>query len=301
VSLLDVVTSSTRLRPTTRSTYATSIGLFEAFAAGRPLTGALVEQWRDARLADDVSAATVYRDLAAIRFASRRAAALGLAPIDFAAPAEFPARPPWTPGDALTVDECIRIEALCARDPSPAGLRDLALFRVGTRVGGPRRTELRTLTAASYRPPFLALDRKGGWTQQVVADAATAEALGAWLSWYSGQGDDPLFISLRRSVSDEWVRGPGISGGGIASIVAGRARQAAVRRRVTPHVLRHTFVSLALAAGVPAHLVMIAAGHKSLNTTSRYVADARSDSPPIGDAIAGLFTSNASSPPRRFT
>jgi integrase/recombinase XerD len=289
MSLIDVVRSSTRLRPTTRQTYATSIELFEAFAAGRPFTGALVEQWRDVRLADGVNATTVYRDLAAIRFASRRAAALGLAAVDFAAAAEFPARSPWTPGDALTVDECVRIEAVCIRDPSPVGLRDLSMFRVGTRVGGPRRTELRTLTVASYRRSFLAYARKGGWRQEVAVDALTTEALDAWLSWYCGRSDEPLFVSLHRSVSDEWARGRSISGAGIAHAIATRAGQAGIHRRVTPHVLRHTFVSLALAAGVPAHLVMIGAGHRSLATTSRYISDTRSDSPPLGDAIADLF------------
>lgn len=47
-------------------------------------------------------------------------------------------------------------------------------------------------------------------------------------------------------------------------------RAAGITKRITPHSLRHTMVTLSLEAGVPIHLVQDAAGHASPATTRRY-------------------------------
>ena len=48
------------------------------------------------------------------------------------------------------------------------------------------------------------------------------------------------------------------------------ARAAAITKKISPHSLRHTMVTLALDAGVPIHIVQDAAGHASPETTRRY-------------------------------
>jgi integrase len=291
MTLFDVVNSSTKLRPSARRTYAAAVGSFERFAVGQPLNGALVERWRDSRLASGVSPATVAKELAAVKFASRRATALGVIAVDVAAGAEFPSRPPWAPRVALGVDELLAIEDACRRDQTPVGLRDLALIRTAARGTGARRAEMEQLTIGSFRDPILTIERKGGWSQTLTIDSPTAVAISEWLSWRRGRGSEPMFVSLRRSTSDEWVRGRSLSGAGIAHVVSRRAREAGIRRRIGPHLLRHTFFSMALAAGVPPHRVMVAGGHKSLTTTSRYVSDVTPDASPVGAQIADLLGS----------
>jgi integrase len=284
--LLDVIKGSTRLRPATVKTYATAVENFLAFAGGSPLTGALVEAWRDHRLGSGASAATVHKGLAALKFASRRAAALGLLPADFAAAAEFPARAPWSPRKALTVEEFLALERVCRDDPTPAGLRDLTIIDVAGRACGARRGALAALTVGSYKKPHLKVPKKGGGTQIVTVDAVTGAALEAWLAWRRGRGSDSLFVSLHRTVEDMWGAGKGLSASGIAYVITARAKQAGLRRHVHPHLLRHTHISLALAAGAPPHRVMSSAGHRSLATTSRYITDLEADESPVGDTIA---------------
>ena len=46
--------------------------------------------------------------------------------------------------------------------------------------------------------------------------------------------------------------------------------EAGITANVTPHSLRHTFITLALAGGAPLHKVQYAAGHADPRTTERY-------------------------------
>lgn len=55
-----------------------------------------------------------------------------------------------------------------------------------------------------------------------------------------------------------------------ARIVQRLCFRAGIPKRVSPHSLRHSFVTLALEAGVPIHVVQDAAGHASPETTRRY-------------------------------
>jgi integrase len=55
-----------------------------------------------------------------------------------------------------------------------------------------------------------------------------------------------------------------------ARIVRRLARAAGISKSLSPHSLRHSFVTLALEAGVPLHRVQDAAGHADRRTTRRY-------------------------------
>ena len=50
----------------------------------------------------------------------------------------------------------------------------------------------------------------------------------------------------------------------------GLAKQAGIAGKATPHVLRHSFASLLVMAGVPLKAVQELLGHASLSTTQRY-------------------------------
>jgi len=48
------------------------------------------------------------------------------------------------------------------------------------------------------------------------------------------------------------------------------ARAAGIDKRLSPHGLRHSFVTCSLEAGVPLHRVQDGAGHADPRTTRRY-------------------------------
>ena len=57
---------------------------------------------------------------------------------------------------------------------------------------------------------------------------------------------------------------------GAGRIVGRTARRAGIGKAVTPHTLRHTFITAALDAGVPLRDVQEAASHADPRTTMRY-------------------------------
>lgn len=104
----------------------------------------------------------------------------------------------------------------------------------------------------------LAITRKGGTRAMVVLAPRTAQALDAHLA---GRDTGPLF--------------PTSTGGRLDRHAAGRmvgrvAAAAGLDKRISPHSLRHTFVTLAREAGVPLEDVQDAAGHADPRTTRRY-------------------------------
>ena len=59
---------------------------------------------------------------------------------------------------------------------------------------------------------------------------------------------------------------------GAGRIVRGVARRAGIPKNVSPHTLRHAFITAALDAGVPLRDVQEAASHADPRTTGRYGA-----------------------------
>jgi integrase/recombinase XerD len=104
----------------------------------------------------------------------------------------------------------------------------------------------------------LRLRRKGGKRQTVALAPRTAAALDVMLA---GRSAGPLFATRSGWRMDRH---------GALKVVRRLARTAGIEHVVSPHSLRHGFVTAALDAGVPLRDVQDAAGHADPRTTRRY-------------------------------
>lgn len=156
-------------------------------------------------------------------------------------------------------------------DPSTAlGARDMALllflYNTGARVGealGVRPADLHLASPAQVR-----LHGKGGKDRLCPLWRETASALARVLH-ADARGDETVFRS---------ARGRPLSRDGVAHILDKYVRLAArdvptlARRRVTPHVLRHSCAVALLQSGIDLTVIRDYLGHASVATTNRYVS-----------------------------
>ena len=113
-----------------------------------------------------------------------------------------------------------------------------------------------TVTSGTYR---LKVTRKGGISQVLEVPSALGEVLSDLGG--SRPAGAPLICG---------PRGGWLSRRQAQRIVAGLAEAAGIDVHVHPHLLRHTFVSIALSKGVPLVAVASAAGHCDRATTLSY-------------------------------
>ena len=173
------------------------------------------------------------------------------------------------------IDFLVRAEIdalLAAPDRSTwSGRRDHALLLVAVETG------LRCSELAGLRIESLVLERgahvrchgKGRKERCTPLRKATVAVLRGWLRERAGSASDPLFPNARAGQ---------LSPDGIEYIVAkhvavARRRCASLtRKRVTPHVLRHTAAMELLKAGVDRAVIALCLGHESVETTQMYLS-----------------------------
>ena len=103
--------------------------------------------------------------------------------------------------------------------------------------------------------------------------AETVKMLDAWLRQRRGHPEDPLFLSIRggklsRDAIERLLRK--------YAAAAARTRASLKRKRVSPHVLRHTAAMDLLQHGVDRSVIALWLGHESVETTQMYLhADMR--------------------------
>ncbi len=168
--------------------------------------------------------------------------------------------------DVLSVDE---VESLLNQpDPShPIGLRDKAmlelLYAAGLRVS--ELTQL-ALSNVNVEAGYVIVLGKGG-KQRIVPMGQ--EAL-HWLSQYLGDsrarllGEKPsplVFVS-------QWGRG--MSRQAFWKIIKKYALMAGIRKRISPHTIRHSFASHLLEGGADLRSVQSLLGHMDISTTQIY-------------------------------
>jgi site-specific recombinase XerD len=170
-------------------------------------------------------------------------------------------RRPAVDGDSqstgLDKDEVRRLLA-AAREDSPRACAFVSLLA----GNGLRVSEALALDVADVGAErghrTVQITRKGGKKATVPLAPPVADALDAYLD---GRVAGPLFATATGARVDRvYAR----------RLVKRLAKDAGITGAVSPHTLRHAFVTLSLDAGVPLRDVQDAAGHADPRTTRRY-------------------------------
>ncbi len=224
-----------------------------------------------ARLLDGgrLAPATVNLTLAALRGVARAAWRLGLLSAEELAQIRDvpPARGTRLPaGRAATGGELAALLAACARDSSPAGVRDGALLAL-LYGAGLRRAELAALGRGDWLPDgaLLRVLGKGDKEREVPLPPGAVLALADWLA-LRGDGEGPLFCPINKGGR---LDGRRMTEQAVYGILQKRATEAGVDD-LSPHDLRRTYVGDLLDRGADIATVQKLAGHADVSTTARY-------------------------------
>jgi integrase len=286
--LENVVINSQKLSPRTRSLYLAGVREFLEYAGSqrRNWTGENVENWRDKLKKTGMKPQSINVKLNALRFASRRIAdRAGDPKLDFAHFAELLKPSPPKRPHPLTVEQARALVMACAGD-KPIDIRDKAIAVLGLRTGL-RRAGMCDLKIEDLKGRRLHARIKGGRDIDIVLDDETLTALREWLSVLrsAGENSGPLFRSVSRSALDGTTNiGERLTTDGLYRALKARAKLAGIPN-FYPHVLRHTFVSMAVEAGVPMHRIREMTGQKSDDIVKLYTHDLRGETDPVASHL----------------
>jgi integrase/recombinase XerD len=164
----------------------------------------------------------------------------------------------------------VEVEALlqtAAEDATPLGLRNRALLETLYAVGA-RATEICTLRVDWVHLPERCLRLRGKRDKErfVPLGDPAAAALEAYMN-----GGRPLLVKGSR-VPELFVSHTGRALGRetVWRILRRVARKAGVRKRVYPHLLRHSFATHLLEGGANLRIVQELLGHADIATTEIY-------------------------------
>jgi integrase/recombinase XerD len=241
--------------------FATSRGVRDPAAISRHLLRDFVYLLKDLGL----SAATIRREVSAIRTYYGFLAGEGKVEQDPSDRLETPRRGRVLP-DTLTVRE---MEALLgsAQVDEPLAWRDRALLELGYGAG------LRVSELCGLEIPHLVLTEslvrvfgKGSKERLVPIGRSVIGAVSVYLHTVRPTLDRGR--SGRRVLLN--ARGEPLSRVGAWGIVKRAAERAGIRKRVTPHTLRHSFATHLLEGGADLRAVQEMLGHADLSTTQIY-------------------------------
>jgi len=297
---LEEVVNRGQILPRTRQVYLRYLQFFFDYAGRDPRrwTGTTVEQWRNSLLAGGLKPRTVNTYLAAVRYASRRLAhAHGDPRMDFAGFVES-AREPREPKtrQALTKKQVEKLWATTKRE-TPRDLRDRVLILLGLRIGL-RRAGMAALDFRSFHDDdkHVTVIIKGQHKHVVALPSDLKESIDVWWNWlWERRVQGGAFLrrlSITRIATGEPKIGQRITTNGIYDTLGRRAAEAGVHP-FHPHMLRHTFVSWARAAGVPDWKIKIVTGHRipEMGFKSSEILDIYTDDlgdTPVGDLLPKL-------------
>jgi site-specific recombinase XerD len=182
------------------------------------------------------------------------------------------ARPRPMPAILSIADAC-RLCDLESDDRTPEGLRNGAmvetLYATGVRVNELVNLAWGDLDAAGG---FVFVRKGKGSKDRIVPIGRKAiRKLRAWRKWLAPKIDDPIFSRLNRP--DSIIRRAGrkrMTTRAIEHVMAERGKRAGFTIPITPHVLRHCFVTHLLERGADSMSIRAMVGHANLSTTTQY-------------------------------
>jgi integrase/recombinase XerC len=271
---LDYMRDQRRSSPATLRAYESDLQQFGEFLASLPSFATppgpekidtLAVRGFVARLSrDGLAKSSIARKLAAVRSFLAHAEREGRAESNPARGVPTPRVPKGLPRD-LTVDEMFNLLEHIGGDDL-AAVRDTAilemLYAAGLRVGELVSLDLEDVDLGNGIVRVLG---KGNKQRLVPFGSKATRALERWKEQSrklrARRGEVAVFLNLRGSrLSDRSVR----------RILNRRLREAAIRARVSPHALRHSFATHLLGAGADLRAIQELLGHASLSTTQRY-------------------------------
>jgi integrase/recombinase XerD len=218
------------------------------------------------RITASSRASTVRTYLYALRSMTGFAKKLGHLRWNYAALVKVP------PKDTNPNEHVLNEEQTYALLAAPRAQRHRVLLRTlyfsAGRVSEVSRLQLKDVTQHTNGGGVLWLTRKGGKRDEVWIPAPLLAQLRA----ITPRGASPETFVFRGQ------RGGQLKPSGIARIVKRYAKRAGIESNVSPHWLRHSHASHAIARGAPLPLVQRTLGHASLATTGLYVHSAMGDS-----------------------
>ncbi len=154
---------------------------------------------------------------------------------------------------------------------TPAGLRDRAILEV-MYASGIRVSEVVGLNVGDYEREDARLRVWGKGAKERIAflGEPACRALDAYLA----EGRPRLLAAAHRAAATDALFvnrfGLRLSSRSVDNLVREAARAAGITRRVTPHVLRHTFATHLLNGGADLRFIQEMLGHSDISTTQVY-------------------------------
>lgn len=146
-------------------------------------------------------------------------------------------------------------------DPRDRAILEL-LYSTGIRVG---EAETMKCCDVDVHGGFILVTGKGSKQRRVPIGRRALEALVFYLG--TRGIDDPIYRTEPLFLGR---RGGPLGSRGMRRIICRWSLQAALARKVSPHVIRHTFATHLLDAGADLRSIQEMLGHASLSTTQRY-------------------------------
>jgi integrase/recombinase XerD len=277
-AFLNHLSAERRLSPHTVEAYGHDLQLLGAFAAGHgrqlaALDRAAVEAFVRQLMAEGRAPRSVARVVASIRTFYRYLVVNG----GLAASPADDVRPPRSIRTLPSFLTTAEVDALLAAPDvtTPRGLRDRAMIEL-LYATGLRVSELVALRPAdvNLEDGFLTTVGKGRKERIVpIGDEATS-----WVRRYLREAR-PVLVG-RRSSPRLFVNargGTGLTRIGFWKVLGGYGTGLGLARRLSPHVLRHSFATHLLERGADLRAIQMMLGHADLSTTQIYthVLDAR--------------------------
>lgn len=269
--------------PHSRRTYAKGLDLLFAFAANRPLTRALLMEYRTSM--EDLAPSTVNVRLAAVRKMVTEAKRNGLLSAEEAASlTDVPnVRQSGTRlGNWLSKEQARELLAVPDRS-NVKGKRDYAI--IGVLVGcALRRRELASLKVEDIqmrenRWVIADLRGKGGRIRTVAVPVWVKNGINAWQT-AAGIEEGPLFRSIRKGGKV----GESLSDWAVWAVVTEAAREIGIEN-FGAHDLRRTCAKLCRKAGGDLEQIKFLLGHSSIQTTERYLGSEQDIAVAVNDSI----------------